>query len=82
MTVEVNVHEAKTRLSQLLAQVEQGERVVIARSGKPIADLVPHVDRPVRFGTAAGLVTISDDAFDWPDPVIAAMFSGSDADPA
>ena len=39
MTV-VNVHEAKTRLSQLLAQVEAGEDVVIARRGEPVARLV------------------------------------------
>ena len=39
MTV-VNVHEAKTHLSRLLAQVEAGEEVVIARNGKPVAQLV------------------------------------------
>ena len=33
----VNVHEAKTHLSKLLARVEAGEEIVIARSGKPIA---------------------------------------------
>jgi prevent-host-death family protein len=36
----VNVHEAKTKLSQLLADVEQGEEVTIARNGVPIARLV------------------------------------------
>ena len=36
----VNVHEAKTTLSQLLADVQQGEEVMIARSGVPIARLV------------------------------------------
>jgi prevent-host-death family protein len=39
----VNVHDAKTRLSVLLAEIERGgERIVICRNGKPIADLVPH----------------------------------------
>jgi prevent-host-death family protein len=39
----VNVHDAKTRLSSLLAQVEKsGKRVVICRNGRPVADLVPH----------------------------------------
>lgn len=33
----VNVHQAKTHLSQLLQEVEQGEEVVIARAGVPIA---------------------------------------------
>ena len=41
METKVNVHEAKTHLSRLLAQVERGERVVIARAGKPIATLEP-----------------------------------------
>ena len=37
----VNVHQAKTHLSRLLAQVESGEEVIIARNGKPIARLAP-----------------------------------------
>ena len=36
----VNVHEAKTHLSRLLARVEAGEEVTIARNGKPVARLV------------------------------------------
>jgi prevent-host-death family protein len=36
---QVNIHQAKTQLSQLLAQVEAGEEVVIARAGKPVAKL-------------------------------------------
>jgi prevent-host-death family protein len=38
---EVNVHEAKTHLSRLLARVEAGEEVLISRAGHPIARLVP-----------------------------------------
>jgi prevent-host-death family protein len=37
----VNVHAAKTRLSQLLARAERGERIIIARDGKPVAQLGP-----------------------------------------
>jgi prevent-host-death family protein len=37
----VNVHEAKTHLSRLLARVEAGERIIIARAGKPIAQIGP-----------------------------------------
>jgi len=45
----VNVHEAKTKLSALLAEVEKkGERISICRNGKPVADLVPH-RRPDRL---------------------------------
>jgi prevent-host-death family protein len=41
---QVNVHEAKTQLSRLLQYVEEGEEVVIARNGEPVAKLVPHVE--------------------------------------
>jgi prevent-host-death family protein len=37
----VNVHAAKTRLSQLVARAERGERIIIARDGKPVAQLGP-----------------------------------------
>ena len=37
----VNIHEAKTKLSRLIADVENGEEVVIARAGKPVVRLVP-----------------------------------------
>lgn len=40
MPVQINVGEAKTRLSELLARVEAGEEVVIARGNRPIARLV------------------------------------------
>ena len=39
--MQVNVHKAKSQLSRLLELVEQGETVVIARHGKPVAQLVP-----------------------------------------
>jgi prevent-host-death family protein len=39
--LEVNIHEAKTHLSRLLSKVSQGEEVVIARAGRPIARLLP-----------------------------------------
>ena len=44
----VNIHDAKTRLSQLVARAERGERITIARAGKPVATLgpVPRRTRP------------------------------------
>ena len=39
--MQVNIHEAKTQLSRLLELVEQGETVIIARHGQPVAELVP-----------------------------------------
>jgi len=35
------VHDAKSRLSRLLARVEKGDRITIARAGRPVAQLVP-----------------------------------------
>lgn len=42
----INVHEAKTRLSAILAEVEKGKKVIICRSGKPVAELIPYKRRP------------------------------------
>lgn len=39
--MQLNVHEAKTRLSQLLEMVQEGETVIIARHGQPVAEIVP-----------------------------------------
>jgi prevent-host-death family protein len=44
----VNVHDAKTHLSKLLARVLEGEEIVIAKAGKPVARLIP--ERPVPAG--------------------------------
>jgi prevent-host-death family protein len=43
----VNIHAAKTRLSQLVALVEKGQRITIARAGKPVAQLIP-ISKPAR----------------------------------
>lgn len=48
---QVDVQEAKTRLSDLLLRSERGEEIIIARAGRPIARLVPLVQAPPRrFG--------------------------------
>jgi prevent-host-death family protein len=46
MAATVNIHEAKTHFSKLLARVSAGEEVVIARAGKPVARLSPIVAVP------------------------------------
>lgn len=65
----VNIHEAKTHLSKLLERVGQGEEVVIAKSGRPVARLVPVVEGPERRkpGSAKGVLWMSED-FDAPLP--------------
>lgn len=75
MAREVNVHEAKTHLSRLLAEVEGGEEVVIGRAGTPIARLVPYRRRatPRRPGAWKGRVRIADDFDELPDDVAAAF---------
>ena len=60
----VNVHQAKTHLSQLLQEVEAGAEVVIARAGMPIARLVPFRE-PQRMvappGAMRGQIRLADD---------------------
>lgn len=60
MPTQVNIHEAKTRLSQLIEQVEAGDEVVIARAGSPVARLIAvESKRPRRvLGALAGRVTL------------------------
>lgn len=69
MTTKVNIYEAKTRLSQLVARAEAGEEIVIARGGRPAAKLVawqlPRANR--KPGRMRGRVRISRN-FDAPLP--------------
>ena len=67
MSVEVNVHEAKTHLSRLLEQAMAGEEVVIMRSGRPLVRLAPVASAPLRrkLGTAKGHFVVPRD-FDAP----------------
>lgn len=62
---QFNVHQAKTRLSELLAQAESGEEVVIARRGEPVVRLVPCKPRGKRqFGAMKGQIHIDNSFFD------------------
>ncbi len=68
--IQVNIHEAKTHFSKLIQRVINGEEVVIARSGEPVARLGPishKGTRPRKPGSAKGLVQIGED-FDAPLP--------------
>lgn len=59
----IDIHEAKTHLSRLLARVEAGEQVVISRHGEPVARLVPVRSPPTSriSGTWAGSLETSTD---------------------
>jgi prevent-host-death family protein len=64
--VEVNVHHAKTNLSRLIEQAENGEEVIIARNGKPAVRLVPvEKSKKSLLGCGIGKMWIADD---WDSP--------------
>jgi prevent-host-death family protein len=64
----VNIHEAKTHLSKLIARVEAGEKITIARAGKPVAEIRPLQKRGPRIpGLDRGKILIGPD-FDDPLP--------------
>lgn len=68
-TKTVNIHEAKTHFSKLLAAVAKGQRITICKDGTPVAQLGP-LDVPIpvrRPGLLKGCVTIQED-FDAPLP--------------
>lgn len=73
---QVGMHEAKTRLSQLVERAAEGEDIVIARNGTPVARLVP-IAPASSFGAVRGAwrgrVEISDD-FDELPPDMASAF--------
>jgi prevent-host-death family protein len=79
--IQRNVSEAKAELSSLLVKVEEGEEVIIARNGKPVARLVAFEARkePRKLGSMKGRIWMSED-FDDPDKEVEEMFYGSDED--
>jgi len=76
---QVNVFQAKTEFSKLLALLEKGEEeeIVIARNGVPTAKLTlwKPADQALRIGAVKGLFTVPDD-FDADDRAIAQSFEG------
>ena len=76
----INIHEAKTHLSRLLEQVAEGEPVIIARAGKPVAKLVPlsAEDKAPgrRLGFLAGEVSVPDDFDRIGQEAIERLFAG------
>jgi prevent-host-death family protein len=71
----VNIHEAKTQLSKLVAEVEGGEEVVLARAGQPVARMVPLAGPAPerRFGAMKGRAATTEAFFEpLPDDELAA----------
>ena len=74
----VNIHEAKTRLSQLIARAQQGEGFIIAKAGQPMVRVTP-IDSPApeqqkRLGFLAGEFRVPDDFDRMAEQEIASMF--------
>ena len=80
----VNIHEAKTHLSKLVEEVAEGEELIIAKAGKPMAKLVPvgKVRKRRKLGSMASRFEVPDD-FDapLPDDILDAFEGGSRAPP-
>ena len=82
--MQVNITEAKTRLSELVMQAHQGQTVVIAKHGVPMAKLVPldapPTKRKIIYGLMKGEFEIPAD-FDAPLPDdLLALFEGGGDD--
>ncbi len=79
-----SVYNAKTHFSKLLEEVQAGEEVVIAKNGKPIADITSHQPqkKKIKFGIWQDRADISykDEDFVGIDPEIQEMFYGKDWD--
>ncbi len=76
----INIHQAKTQLSQLLVRVQQGEKIVIANRGKPVAVLSQYQESnlPKRLpGRLRGQFTVPDD-FNQPDEDLIRLFEGEE----
>ena len=77
MTHIVNMHDAKSQLSQLIVKAHNGDDIIIARSGKPVAKLVPYSlpEPATRFGAMAGEISgISEEEWAESDRAVAGLW--------
>ncbi len=76
MVTRVNMHQAKTELSDLVSRAERGEEVIIMRAGKPVARIVP-IRQERQPGSARGLIKIEPGFYSpLPDDLLDAFESG------
>lgn len=78
--MQFNMHEAKTKLSQLGKKVWEGKRVIIARAGKPYLELIPYRGdpQPRKPGRLKGQIKIAADFDTTPDEIIQAFEDGEE----
>jgi prevent-host-death family protein len=75
----LNITEARTQLSKIVNDAARGKTTIIARNGRPVAQIVPFdksKPQKIKFGTLKGKIVISED-FDAPDQDIIDMFENS-----
>ena len=76
--MEATIFEAKTNLSKLIAQVEAGDEVVLSRSGKPVARIIPWTE-PVhtarKLGTLSGKISETPEAWDFGEEDFSALMA-------
>ena len=60
---QFNIHDAKTRLSQIIERAERGEEIIISRAGHPVAKVIPLAGRVRRRGRGSlrGQLTLAPD---------------------
>ena len=75
----INIHQAKTNLSKLIEKTLNGEDIIIAKAGKPVAKLIAYKEKlkPRKPGLLKGKIWISDD-FNDEDPEINKLFYEGD----
>lgn len=75
MTIQANMHEAKSHLSQLADQAADGEIVIIAKSGKPYVQLVPVIQNERTPGGYKHVISLGNSFYE-ADAEIQKMFEG------
>ena len=66
--MQVNIHEAKTKLSKLIQEALKGKEVIIAKGNKPVVrlEVLPEARGDRKIGGARGLIVSMDERFDEP----------------
>ena len=74
--IQVNMHEAKSQLSYLTERVLAGDKVVIAKAGKPCVELLPHQEKitPRQAGLLKGKIVIPDDFDSTPQDIVDSFY--------
>jgi prevent-host-death family protein len=77
---KVNIHEAKTHLSELVEKAVNGEEVVIAKAGEPMVRLVSVKKKKSAFGMDEGKGWIAEDFDTLPDDLLAAFYGEDESE--